>query len=239
VTEQQPHRDLQVVSMAPVQVTSGGKERIEPAAKVLCEAFMTDPTITYLLSAMEPSEREDYRPKFFRSLMTGAALNNGSLDEAGDWQSCGVIMPPDRTVGNLRTVFQSGLASAVISIGLQGTYRMLREMPPLQKECKAKCLKEKDKYYYIFFLGTLKEGRGKGLCSTIVRSYQEIAAKDDLPIYLEAANDYCCGLYKTLGFVTVGEFLLGKGKAKADGTPEAGGPGILLRGMIWRPGPVI
>lgn len=39
-----------------------------------------------------------------------------------------------------------------------------------------------------------------------------------VPIYMEAATEYCWGLYKKLGFVTVEDIWLGKERANADGT---------------------
>lgn len=112
---------------------------------------------------------------------------------------------------------------------------MMLELPRLTKACEAKCLGKDDKHYYIFFLGTEESGRGRGLCSAIVRHYQSIAARERLPIYIEAGTEYCWGLYEKLGFQTVGEVLLGKGKAAADGTPCVNGPGVKIWGMIWRP----
>lgn len=106
---------------------------------------------------------------------------------------------------------------------------MVQELLLLTKACKAKCLREDEEYYCVFFLGTQESGRGKGLCSATVKHYQSIAAREQLPIYMEAATEYCWGLYKKLGFVTVDALLLGEGKAAADG------PGVKMWGMIWRP----
>ena len=112
---------------------------------------------------------------------------------------------------------------------------MLWEMSPLTRAMKAKGLQRGEKYYYVFFLGTREDGRGEGLCSAMVRHYQAIAAREQVPIYMEAATEYSWGLYKTLGFATVDEIVLGRGKAGADGTQCAGGPGFKLWGMVWRP----
>ena len=113
--------------------------------------------------------------------------------------------------------------------------RMIFELTPLNDACKTKALKQDERYYYVFFLGTLKKGRGRGLCSALVRHYQSVAARDNLPIYLEAATEYCLGLYRKLGFVVVGETWLGKGRVDKDGLPCNGGPGFKIWGMIWRP----
>lgn len=113
--------------------------------------------------------------------------------------------------------------------------RMLSELTPATNACKAKALKSHEKYYYVFFLGTLGEARGKGMCSVLVKHYQSIAEREGIPIWMEAATEYCWRLYERLGFVTVKELLIGKGRAAADGTQCEGGPGVRIWGMIWRP----
>lgn len=112
---------------------------------------------------------------------------------------------------------------------------MFWEMAPLTKACKAKALRRDEKYYYVFFLGTREDGRGRGLCSAMVKHYQATAATEQVAIYMEAATEYSWRLYEGLGFVTVDEIVLGKGTAAADGTACAGGPGLTIWGMIWRP----
>lgn len=113
--------------------------------------------------------------------------------------------------------------------------RLFSEMARETKACKAKALREGEKYFYVFFLGTLEEGRGQGLCSAVVRYYQARATEEQAPIYLEAATEYCWRLYERLGFVTMAEMVLGEGKAAADGLACVGGPGVRLWSMIWRP----
>lgn len=109
------------------------------------------------------------------------------------------------------------------------------EIPAEADRCKEMALKGQKDYYYIFELGTRKDGRGQGLCSAIVKHYQAIAAKAHLPIYMEAGTEYAWGLYKSLGFVTVDEMRVGKGTAAADGTMCEGGAGVKTWSLIWRP----
>lgn len=115
---------------------------------------------------------------------------------------------------------------------------MLGEYQTLGDGLKAKALKGQKKYYYVFFVGTLAEARGKGLCSAIMRSFQEMAARDQLPIWLEATTEKSMNLYQNLGWEVVGEGLLGEGKANADGIRCKGGEGVKIWGMIWRPAKV-
>ncbi len=113
--------------------------------------------------------------------------------------------------------------------------KMSKELGGATSTCKKKVLSKGDKYYYIFFLGTHVDARGRGLCSQVVKHYQAAATKEQLPIYLEAGTEYCFKLYQKLGFVLVDNIKLGVGKCDEKGNPCKGGEGVTIRGMIWTP----
>jgi len=208
---------------------------VQAAAVLLSEAFEDDPTVTYTVPSMNREQRLEFLPRYMTALLSSAAMNNAIFDQVDDWKSCGVLMPPGCKYDNTWTMCQAGFLPILWATGLEGCRRMISELSPLTKACKAKALREDERYYYVFFLGTRKDGRGRGLCSALVRHYQSIAARDRLPIYLEAATQYCLGLYLKLGFVVVDELRLGKGKVDIDGEPCRDGPGFCIWGMIWRP----
>lgn len=112
---------------------------------------------------------------------------------------------------------------------------MFLEYTPLVEACKAKTLRDGEKFFYVFFLGTLEDERGRGLASALVRHHQDIARQAGLPIWLEATTEESVRLYLKLGFVVVGDFMLGVGKAGKDGIRKAGGEGLKIWGMVWRP----
>jgi hypothetical protein len=112
---------------------------------------------------------------------------------------------------------------------------MLSEFQPLSDAMKAKALAGQEGYYYVFFVATRMDSRGRGLCSTIMRKYQEIASRDLLPIWLEATTETSMNLYLKLGWEVIDAIVLGKGKAGADGAQCKDGGGLKVWGMIWRP----
>lgn len=112
---------------------------------------------------------------------------------------------------------------------------MLVEFAPLADAVKARALGEGARFFYVFFFGTRKDAQGMGLCSILVKHYQAVAANEGLPLWLEATTEHSMGVYKKNGFEVVEEFVLGKGKAGVDGTPEEGGVGVRVWGMVWRP----
>jgi len=110
---------------------------------------------------------------------------------------------------------------------------MLVEFTPLVDAAKAKGLKGRKRFFYVFFLGTHPDARGKGLCSALVREYQARAAKEGVPLWLEATTAYSMRLYGRLGFRIVDEMVLGRGKVGADGLECKDGEGVRIWGMIW------
>jgi hypothetical protein len=46
---------------------------------------------------------------------------------------------------------------------------MLGEFSPLADACKAKGLNGEKRYYYVFFIATKEEERGKGLCPAMMK----------------------------------------------------------------------
>lgn len=217
------------------KITGGGKERTQQAAELLSVAFSTDPVITYLLNMLPASKQLSYRRSLFDTLLTAGGLNGATFNEADGWQSCAVLMHPGQRVDNPFTLVQSGLFSVLWNLGVKGCVRMLFEYTSLTDAAKYKALHNRKRFYYVFFVGTLHEYRGKGLSSALIRDIQAQAARDQLPVWLEATTSYSHQLYQKLGFDTVGEIVLGKGKAAPDGTEAEGGDGVKIWGMIWWP----
>lgn len=69
----------------------------------------------------------------------------------------------------------------------------------------------------------------------MIERYQAIATRDGIPIWLEATTRHSMAIYANLGFETIEEIVLGKGKAASNGIEEKGGVGVKIWAMIWRP----
>lgn len=65
-------------------------------------------------------KRFEYLGEYFHILMTAATMNHAIFHEIGNWQSCGVLMPPGMTVDNPLTIIQAGFISLLWSVGFQG-----------------------------------------------------------------------------------------------------------------------
>ncbi|OJJ44481.1 hypothetical protein ASPZODRAFT_135302, partial [Penicilliopsis zonata CBS 506.65] len=211
-----------------MQVTTSFEDRVDFASHLLADAFEHDPSINYCLRSFGSEQRSKCRQELFDALLTSAISRNASIEEAGGFRSCGVLVPPKD-----QSLPSSNSKARLVAAGLESCLANIHDISSQTKPCRDLVMKGEDRYFYIFFLGTPTAERGKGLCSAIIRHYQSIAAEQKLPIYLEAGTEYCRSLYESLGFTVVGEIVIGKGKAAADGMVEIGGPGFQVWGMIW------
>lgn len=216
-------------------VTSLGQERLDDASRILSKAFEDDFTLRYIFCHMSEEEKNAILLWYFRGLLTAAVLNKGTFEFLDNDNCCGVLMPPGCKVDNPFTLISAGFLGMVWKIGLGATRRMLFDVASVADPVKARLFGKSDQYFYVFFVGTNIEARGKGLCSALIRYYQTIATQRKLPIFLETHTEQGLRVYTKCGFETVAETLTGKGKCAADGRSEEGGPGVKGWAMIWRP----
>ena len=117
---------------------------------------------------------------------------------------------------------------------------MLLDFEAQSDACKTKGLRDANgkpikRYYYLWFIATEPHARGQGLASRVVARWQDKAAEEALPIWLEATTAKSRDVYLRCGFELVQEMCLGKGTHAASGAKQEGGPGVPVWAMIWRP----
>lgn len=94
-------------------------ERLDRSVQMLAPEFLDDPVFAWLLHTMQ--DHKSYLHKLFHSLVKASVLNGGIVFEAGNWGCCAVVLPLGKDVGNPLTIFQAGLISVVLNVGLSGT----------------------------------------------------------------------------------------------------------------------
>lgn len=218
-----------------INITTGGPERISQAADLYQHAFREDPVITYI-TGLDSQQRHAYLSEYFTRLNTAAAFNAAVFEEANDWASASVFLPPGKRVDNPWTLIPAGFFQVLWKLGIAGCNRMLREFEPAVTALQRQELGDSTHFYYLFLIATRDDARGRGLSSALVRRLQGRAAKEDAPVWLEATSVSSARLYAKLGFKSVGMVTLGQGIAAVDGSKEQGGSGVPVDCMIWRPG---
>jgi hypothetical protein len=93
---------------------------------------------------------------------------------------------------------------------------MLVEFEPLTASARSLALTKHEKCFYVFFIGTREDCRGRGHASTLIRHHQALATDANLPIWLEATTAKSRNIYLKLGFEVVQEIVLGKGRVGSD-----------------------
>jgi ribosomal protein S18 acetylase RimI-like enzyme len=219
-----------------IKTTTGGAARIPQTAALYASAFRSDPAITYFLHALPLPQRHAYLEEYFTRLATAAALNNALFTEASDYASVAIILPPGKTVDNPQTLIPAGLFRVLWKLGFVGCWRMLGEYEPKTGAARRRTLGSfAKKFYYLFFVATREDARGRGLAGQLIGELQEKAEREQVPVWLEATTEYSAGVYEKLGFETVETVVLGKGVADADGNGAVGGDGVRIYCMVCWP----
>ncbi|OBT94469.1 hypothetical protein VE01_07244 [Pseudogymnoascus verrucosus] len=218
----------------PVGVTIGGKERVPQAVALLAPAFVDNPLNTYLLNSLDPVDRRAFLPKYFTALLTQASLNGGYIFEHSNWESCMIVLPPGKGVGNPFTLLQSGLAGLLRKVGLTCVKRMLGEFEGAAKKSRKVGLAKGEVPYYVFFIGTRADRQGRGLGTALMEEVCERAGREGRSVWIESTSEGSARLFRRLGFVDVEEVVLGKGKVGEAGYGQVDGPGVKMWTMVWR-----
>lgn len=98
-------------------------ESMDTMVEILSSSFVGDPIYTWFLSDYPVSQHKALLALLFRAFLTQATLNRGDFIEAGDFGSCGLIMPPGSDLDNPWTMLQAGLIPALWTMGL-GAFRV-------------------------------------------------------------------------------------------------------------------
>ncbi|UJO16112.1 uncharacterized protein CLAFUR5_04723 [Fulvia fulva] len=226
--------------MADLETTSATKgdtnilEYKEKTATLLSEIFISDPVIRFMLSGLDDTTRLSYMHEYFSALTKAAMLNNATFQEASSWTCVAIWLPPGKKVDNPLTILQAGILQAVLKLGFNGIKKMLWDYQGQAEALKKKEL-EKERFWYLFFIATVVEARGKGLATGVVEGWKGRARADGVPVWLEATTERSRGIYERCGFRVAGEVVLGRGTHSRDGVVEKGGPGVRVWGMVWRP----
>ena len=188
-----------------------------------------------MLCNLTTEQKNNWLETYFTRLLTAAGLNGGVFEEADDYSSAQVIIPPGKKVDNPWTLIPSGAINVLFKLGVKGCMRMLVEFTGLTETAKKKGLKGQKKFYYIFFIATRGDCQGRGLSSALIRKLQQQAAVEGSPIWLEATTPKSQKIYAKLGFEIIEKIILGKGVVGPDGKKTKDGEGVPIWAMVWWP----
>lgn len=122
-------------------------------------------------------------------------------------------MPPHTSIDSYYTLLRSGLWRLYYKLCPEGRFRMFSEFFPLLHDTKAEVLGTRDpESWYLVYLGTRGDARGKGLARRLVGGMLDVCDAQGKACYLESSNVANVGLYEKMGFQVVRRIVLCRGE---------------------------
>lgn len=113
-----------------------------------------------------------------------------------------------RPSGNKDMPFRAQLRHAAILFNLSGAKSIARA---LAVDACMKKHRPTEEHFYLFALGVLPKGRGRGLARSLITNMTDEADQVGLPCWLENSNPRNESLYRGMGFEPVETFAPAKG----------------------------
>ncbi|KAI9732366.1 MAG: hypothetical protein M1834_001573 [Cirrosporium novae-zelandiae] len=131
-----------------------------------------------------------------------AHLLKGLVVTAGDNYECvGLWMPPGRNMDDHLTILRSGMWRLRYQLSPEGRKRFFQEFLPLLHDTKEVVMGPRDNTsWYLVYIGTRPEARGKGLARQVIEFVTREADKHNQACYLESSNDINPIIYGKMGF---------------------------------------
>ncbi|KAH6648685.1 hypothetical protein BKA67DRAFT_648684 [Truncatella angustata] len=220
------------------EITKGGKDRVNQCSELMAAAFLDDPIYNWFLYTTPDHKYQAHLLAMIHAVVKVTTIAHGYITEAGGWGSSAAFCPPGYSPDGVVTILQARLIPTVIKLGFSPCKRILVELSSAVERTKAKCLTREEKkkgFWYVAIMGTSPQRRRQGLAGKLIQDMQSRAEGDGCPIWLESTTPESKRLYSKHGFKAVEGINLGKGNVDVNGRAKAGGEGITIWGMLWRP----
>ncbi len=190
---------------------AGRPDEARELAALLARAFAGDRVLDWFL---RPWSRERATKLFFAQ-MVADALPHGGVRVDDSFSACAVWLPPDAQPARggvfadlANTLWKLRVASPLRLARLNAVIRTSTEIHP-PEPC-----------YYLSFVASLPEVRGRGLASALIDETLAVADAEGMPAFLETADAAKVGFYQRFGFELTGQAQL-----------PFGGP---MLNLMWR-----
>ncbi|EXJ78464.1 hypothetical protein A1O1_08864 [Capronia coronata CBS 617.96] len=176
------------------------------AAACLAEAFRLDNVVRYAIDTPDQTHlSEEERFDLHRAAMeyvTYAHCLQGLVLTVGDNYDCVALwLPPGKNIDDWYTLLRSGMWRLSYRLSKEGKIRFFEEFLPLLHYTKQEILGDRDdQSWYLNYIGTKPEARGKGYGRKLIESVTKMADADGVPCYLESSHDINIIIYGKMGF---------------------------------------
>jgi GNAT superfamily N-acetyltransferase len=163
--------------------------------KILSETFKNDPHIIWLL------EKSKRKRKFevIINYVVDEIYSRGIIFLTDDNQGAALWQTEKKERFSFQFIKRN--LSFLFNVGLPSVIRNLSSLSVSHKHFPAN-----QEYYYLYMIGVLPNGQGKGLASRLLNPVLENCKQNNIPVFLETANPKNVDLYKKKGFVLTDSF---------------------------------
>jgi GNAT superfamily N-acetyltransferase len=177
-----------------------------PAAATLAAAFANDDIVRYPIDTpdnaeMTDAQRYELHQTAMEYLVYAHCLNGLVLTIGPSYACVALWLPPKMNIDDWYTIIRSGMWRLKFQLSPIGRERFFTEFLPLLGRTKAEVMGDRDNdSWYLNYVGTRAEARGKGYARTLVRYVTDMADREGKACYLESSHESNARLYGGLGF---------------------------------------
>jgi len=176
------------------------------AALCLAQAFATDDVAMYFIKTPDRAGKSassdwNLHLSIMEYVVLAHCIKGLALTVGPNYGCVALWMPPGKNMDDLWTIIRSGMWRLNYRLSPEGKKRFFSEFLPVLHDGKAEVLGDRDlKSWYLVYLGTKPEARGKGYARRIIEHVTRMADAEGLACYLESSNDINPIIYGKLGF---------------------------------------
>ncbi|KAF2838920.1 hypothetical protein M501DRAFT_934726 [Patellaria atrata CBS 101060] len=186
-----------------------GLNEYKEAARSLAEAFAVDDTCRYFLDTPDRAHwTEQQKWELHVAILeyiTYSHILKGLVTTVGpNYGAVALWMPPNTTNDDWLTLLRSGLWRLQYKLSAEGKKRFFQEFLPLLHDTKHAALgAREDDAWYLVYIGTRPQSRGRGYARKLIEQITAQADKEGRPCYLESSNAINPKIYRKMGFQEV------------------------------------
>jgi GNAT superfamily N-acetyltransferase len=232
IQHEKPETKVEADSTEPDPPTSEDEVRVLspseyiPAAATLAAAFANDAIVRYPIDTPDNTEltdaqRYDLHQTAMEYLVYAHCLNGLVLTIGPNYACVALWLPPKMNIDDWYTIIRSGMWRLKFQLSPMGRERFFTDFLPLLGRTKAEVMGERDNdSWYLNYVGTRAEARGKGYARKLVKYVTDVADREGKACYLESSHESNARLYGGLGFEIRKSIYLGGGEKGEAGEGE-------------------
>jgi ribosomal protein S18 acetylase RimI-like enzyme len=166
-------------------------------ARTLGRAFHDDPALAWANPHAGRRQRDGER--YFAAVLKSSYMPKGEVYVTGDGLGVAVWAPPERWETSTRA------ALALLPLMLTSCRTKLPRALKMVSLMEAKHRQRTEPHYYLPFIGTDPDGRGRGRGSALLTSMLDRCDEEGRPAYLEATSIQNQALYRRHRFEVLEE----------------------------------